>query len=128
MRPELARKSLREGGRLAKRPPIVQQRGPSFPGLYEACRTAKSRWIPAASRICPDEARAPSEPLAAALVRPAIAVVTVVVEATGAGAAVALRTAIHHAVHHAAVPAAIPVHPGQHGKPPLLALVEGLVE
>src|SRR5215470_19185191 len=98
MRPELVRKSLREGGRLAKRPPIVQQSGPSFPGLCGAPGTAKSRWIPAASRRYLEVGRKRSEPLAAASVRPAVAVVTVTVETAEGRAAVA--------VHHAVAPAA----------------------
>src|ERR1700752_5217524 len=123
MRPELVRKSLREGGRLAKRPPIVQQRGPSFPGLWGPPGTAKSRWIPAASRICPNRALARSEPLAAAVVGPAVAVVTVAVEAALAGAAVAVETAVHHPM----APAETAVHTGEHRKAGLLALIEGLV-
>src|SRR5215470_10034749 len=98
MRPERVRKSLREGGRLAKRPPIVQQRGASFPALCGAAGTAKSRWIPAASRIFSDRARRGSEPLAASFIRAAVAVVTVAVET------VESRPAI--AVHHAVAPAA----------------------
>src|SRR5689334_15618556 len=104
MRPERVRKSLREGGRLAKRPPIVQQRDASFPGLCAASGTAKSRRIPAASRICPDQARWRSEPLAAAPVRSAVTIVAVAVETERRAAVV---------VHHAVTPAAkAAVHAG----------------
>src|SRR5204863_846976 len=92
------------GGSFSKATPHCPAKGPKFSRPLRSCRTAKSRWIPAAWRICPEEAPAPSEPLAAALVRPAIAVVTVVVEAAGAGAAGAVRAVVHHASHHAAVP------------------------
>src|SRR5262249_2169614 len=116
MRPERVRKSLREGGRLAKRPPIVQQRGQSFPGLCGVSGIAKTRRIPRAPRIYPDPARGPPEPLAVAPVRSAVAVETV----EG-------RPAV--AVHHAVAPAAkAAVHAGQDAKPALLPLIEGLVE
>jgi hypothetical protein len=43
-----ARESFGKAGRLAKRPPDVQQSGPIFPRLQPPSMTAKSRRIPAA--------------------------------------------------------------------------------
>src|SRR5215475_2922227 len=101
MRPELVRKNPSGGGRLAKRPPIVQQLGPSFPGLWATCETAKSRWIPAASQHRRTFRPERSEPFADAPTRPIVLIKAVAVETAVARSVVAVKTALHHAMAEA---------------------------
>src|SRR6476660_1507101 len=120
--PGPVRKAFAEGRRLAKRPPDVQQSGPSFPGLCGRPASAKSRWIPAAFPVFQSSVRR-SEPLAATPARPAIAIVAITVEATVPAAI----TTVHAAVAPAALAEAMS-HVGENGEAALLAIVESLVE
>src|SRR5262249_43003043 len=104
------RESFRKAGRLAKRPGDVQQRGRIFPLFVRLRARRKGRGIPAAWPLSGGTGGCASEPLAAA---PAIPIV-----------------ATHAAFHPAMTPALgpEPAVMGQDREPPLLAIVERLVE
>src|SRR5258708_29561296 len=123
-------KAFARGRRLAKRSGDVQQANLSFPGLWLTGRTAKSRWISAASADVRNRPglRGASEPFGAAPGRSTVPVIAI-----SAVAAVAVKVAVH--AHFAlapvmapAFPAPEPVHTGQNGEPALLAVIERLVE
>src|SRR5882757_5088078 len=104
---------------------------PAFGEVPGRQKAAGFQRLPPLSGIAPGNAR--SEPLGAALVRGAIAVVTVaVVAAIPVPAAIAIVTipfkTLHTALPPALAAATNPIHSGQHGKPALLAVIQRLVE
>src|SRR3569833_1886075 len=110
MRPELVvRNGPCEGGRLAKRLPLVQQGDASFPGHCVPVRNGKKPPDSSGFAYLSGGPARRSEPLATAPALPAVAGKPLAVEAA------AIRAVV--AVHHAVAPATeTPLHAGKGGK------------
>src|SRR5260370_25638800 len=120
MRPEPARKAFARGRRLAKRPPDVQQTGGVFPGHRRGWKMRKSRRNPAAFlAFRAIEGSRGLEPLR-------VASATVIHARAVAAVAIVIHAALESMVPPAFAGPAFHMM-RQHGKPPVLAVVQRLV-